>query len=96
MNYIITEQQLEKIINETLTEDIFILRRKVEVISKIIENFDSLDCSRPQIESYQRVYCKQFKDIDFEKIKRLRSHYTNQLELLIRKEINNAKSSSKI
>ena len=93
MEYIITEQQLERIINETLTEDIFILRRKIDVISKIIENFYNLDCSGPQIEPYQRVYCRQFKDVDLEKIKRLRIHYTNQLELLIRKEVNRVRNS---
>lgn len=90
-----TEAQLARFITETISEDMFIIRRKIEVIQKVIENYDDLDCEKPFLSSYQRIYCENMRGWSIEKIRDLKNKMTEKLHLLISQEIRKNKFSKK-
>jgi hypothetical protein len=82
----ISESELENFIIETVTEEIFVVRRKIELLSKIIENFDELDCSKPMVQSYQRVYCQTLKNFNLSELIQAKDSLKEKFEDLVKKE----------
>jgi hypothetical protein len=91
----ISENELKNLIIETIQEEMFVIRRKIEILSMIIENFDVLDCSKPMIHSYQRVYCGNLKKYNFQELVQLRDTLRNKFDDLIKQEIRNKRGSIK-
>lgn len=87
----ISESELKNLIIETVTEEMFVVRRKIELLSKIIENFDSMDCSKPMVHSYQRVYCQTLKKFSLEELSQAKESLKEKLNDLIKQELRNKK-----
>lgn len=83
----ISENELKNLIIETIQEEMFVVRRKIEILSKIIENFDELDCSKPMVHSYQRVYCENLRKFNFEQLIQTRESLKKKFDDLIRQEL---------
>lgn len=83
----ISENELKNLIIETIQEEMFVVRRKIEILSKIIENFDELDCSKPMIHSYQRVYCENLRNFNYEQLIQTRESLKKKFDDLIRQEL---------
>ena len=86
------ESKLKKLLKETITEDSFVLNRKIFVLNQIIENFDSIDCSGRLVEGYERVYCEKLGSPSKEKILKLREVYKKKLDDKIRMDLRRLKS----
>lgn len=83
----ISYTDLQKILSESLTEDIFVIRRKLKLLNEIINNFDSIDCDKPMVQSYQRIYCQNLRRFSFEEIIKAKDSLEKQYDEIIRKEI---------
>lgn len=83
----ISENELKNLIIETIQEEMFVVRRKIEILSKIIDNFDELDCSKPMIHSYQRVYCENLRNFNYEQLIQTRESLKKKFDDLIRQEL---------
>ena len=85
------EIDLKDIIVETISEEMFIMRRKIELITKILINYDSIDCDNPSKESYQRIYCDNMIDWSYEKVENLKNNLQEKLYNLIKQEVRKSK-----
>jgi tRNA nucleotidyltransferase (CCA-adding enzyme) len=92
-NMTMNESELNKFITESISEDMFVLRRKIDLISKILENYDSIDCSKNVNEPYKRIFCENLSDWSYSKIENFRSKLQDNLQMLIKREVQKAKSS---
>jgi hypothetical protein len=91
----ISENELKNLIIETIQEEMFVVRRKIEILSKIIENFDELDCSKPMVHSYQRVYCENLRKFNFEQLIQTRESLKIKFDDLIRQELSKKRLTKK-
>jgi hypothetical protein len=82
----ISLQELENLITESITEEIFIIRRKIELLSKIIDNFDQIDCNKPTAQTYERVYCQNLKKFDVLELEQARDSLRIKFDDLIKQE----------
>jgi hypothetical protein len=82
----ISLQELENLITESITEEIFIIRRKIELLSKIIDNFDQIDCNKPTAQTYERVYCQNLKKFDVLELEQARDSLRTKFDDLIKQE----------
>ena len=87
------ESELGSFITETISEDMFVLRRKIDLITKILENYDSIDCSKNTSEAYKRIFCENLSEWSYSKIENFRSKLQDNLQMLIKREVQKAKSS---
>lgn len=83
----ISYSDLQKLLSESLTEDVFVIRRKLKLLNEIVNNFDSIDCSKPMVQSYQRIYCQNLKRFSFGEIIKAKESLEKQYDEIIRKEI---------
>jgi hypothetical protein len=82
----ISVQELENLITESITEEFFIIRRKIELLSKIIENFDQIDCNKPTAQTYERVYCQNLKKFDVLQLQQAKDSLKSKFDDLIKQE----------
>lgn len=82
MKYIITETQYKKIINE----DRFIqLTNSSDMLEKIINNFDSIDCNNKESwsKTYVRVFCEQLKGASLDKLIRMKEAMDKEIAIMV-------------
>jgi len=82
----ISIQDLENLITESITEEIFIIRRKIEVLSKIIENFNEIDCSKPTAKTFERVYCQNLRNFNVLELQQAKDSLKIKFDNLINQE----------
>jgi hypothetical protein len=87
------ESDLNKFITESISEDMFVLRRKIDLISKILENYDSIDCSKNTNEPYKKIFCENLSEWSYSKIENFKNKLQDNLHILIKKEVQKAKSN---
>ena len=77
---------MESLITESITEEIFIIRRKIDLLTKIIENFDKIDCSKPTALNYERVYCQNLKKFKLSEIELAKDSLQEKFDELVKQE----------
>ena len=82
----ISVKELENLITESITEEIFIVRRKIDLLTKIIDNFDSIDCSKPTAKTYERVYCQNLKKFKLNEIILAKESLKEKFDELVKQE----------
>jgi hypothetical protein len=85
------EIDLKDLIIETISEEMFIMRRKIEMVAKILINYNSIDCDNLSKESYQRIYCDNMKGWSYEKVENLKNNLQEKLYNLIKQEVRKSK-----
>jgi hypothetical protein len=81
-----SSQELENLITESITDEIFVIKRKIELLSKIINNFDSIDCDSPTAQSFEKVYCEKLRKFDLLELKHAKDSLSSKFENLIKQE----------
>lgn len=87
----VNEIDLKDLIIETISEEMFIMRRKIDLITKILINYDSIDCDNPSKEPHQRIYCDNMKDWSYEKVEKLKNNLQEKLYDLVKQEVRKSK-----
>jgi len=85
------EIDLKDLIIETISEEMFIMRRKIDLIAKILINYDSIDCDNLTREPYQRIYCDNMKGWSYEKVEILKNKLQEKLYDLVKQEVRKSK-----
>lgn len=85
------EIDLKDIIVETISEEMFIMRRKIELTTKILINYDSIDCDSLSKEPYERIYCDNMNGWSYEKVEFLKNKLQEKLHDLIKQEVSKSK-----
>lgn len=85
MKYIITETQYKKIINE---DRFFQLSNSSDILEKIINNFDSIDCNNKESlsKTYVRVFCEQLQGASLDKLIRMKEAMDKEIAIIIHDE----------
>lgn len=86
MKYIITETQYKKIINE---DRFFQLSNSSDILEKIINNFDSIDCNNKESlsKTYVRVFCEQLQGASLDKLIRMKEAMDKEIAIIIHDEL---------
>lgn len=91
----INEIDFKDLIVETVSEEMFIMRRKIDLITKVLINYDSIDCNNSLKEPYERIYCDNMKGWSYEKVEHLKNKLQEKLHDLIRQEVRKSKFTKK-
>ena len=85
MKYIISETQYKKIINE---DRFFQLSNSSDILEKIINNFDSMDCNNKESfsKTYVRVFCEQLQGASLDKLIRMKEVMDKEIRIIIHDE----------
>ena len=91
----ISVQELKNLITESITEEFFIIRRKIEVLSKIIENFNEIDCSKPTAKTFERVYCQNLRNFNMFELQQAKDSLKIKFDDLINQEFRKKRPTNK-
>lgn len=88
----LTESELVSLINKIINENYgsFELRSAINMLDKIIENFDEINCEDEYFdEEYKEVYCRDFRGDSKEKLIMIKDSMIEELKQVMNRGFRN-------
>ena len=85
----ITESDLTRVVKRVLVENDYNHQMFIDILTDMIDNFDSMDCDDPQ-HKYERMFCENMTDWTIDDLKKKRDFYQNKIDSSIYSQFYNA------